>query len=139
MKEDDLKNFLLILFGAIAFWDAATTFIGSYEILGTSKDIAIGFSIGFAVIILALMISTTSIWSVQGGFGFILKPIWIIAFIFDIYTSYTGNLDIVLGGEANGKQFILLAGMTLLTTSAPILFSLFLIKNFNSWEIQTIL
>lgn len=119
-------RFLIFIFGIIALYDGFTTFIGTADIM----DDSIIISVVFAVIILAIVGSTAFIWSdnaIEEEFlRIFLRFLWFVAIIYDLFTSYVGNLEVLMDGDVSGGQTFILLGLTLLVSSAPVIFSYFL-------------
>lgn len=111
----------MIVFGISSLWDAFTTLVGTSAVLQSNSIV---FSLVAAVVILAFMIGTKYIWNQEGTLKTVLIVMWIIALGYDIFTSYTGNLAVVMEGHANGDQEVFLIGLTILTSASPILVSI---------------
>ncbi len=132
---------LLIACGLTGLWDGFTTFYGTHVILTGSTDVASNISTlaseelikviasaFFAVIILGFLFGTKHVWRSNGDIftSALLRMFWVTAFLYDIYTSFMGNRDIIIGSPGNTNQFVILIGMTILVSGAPIIFSLML-------------
>ncbi len=130
-----MRNFLLVIFGPLALYDGFTTVLGTATILGDTNA-SILLSILFSLIILAFMLGTYFIWDgsvidsvveereAEGCLLFFIRILWLAAFFYDIYTSYSGNKVLVVGAnEATGAQEAILLGLTLLVSASPILVS----------------
>jgi len=119
----------LILFfglGFITIWDTATTIIGTNNILGNT---GIGFFLSF---IFGVMITTYLIQTMPIMFNpkedllhIGAKILWILAILYDIYTSGMGNKDLIESGDSSFDlaQIVIIIGMTLFVSSAPIAIS----------------
>jgi len=47
--------------------------------------------------------------------------LWFLAFLYDLYTAFVGNMDLILGETATGTQKVIIAvGLTVFICSAPI-------------------
>lgn len=114
-----IKPLLIILFGLAAVWDAITTVVGTKAYLGTTN---VAVPIFVALVITAFMVGTKQLWRQREGLGIAVKVLWCIAFAYDVFTSYIGNLTLVMGGET--EKLVFLLGITVLTSGAPILISL---------------
>lgn len=116
-------RFLMLIFGCISLYDAFTTQIGTADIMDGQMIV----SVAFAAVILAIVGSTAFIWSPnffeEAFLKTFLRFIWIIAFGYDLYTSYHGNLDVLMGGSVNEEQTTILIGLTILVSASPIIFS----------------
>jgi len=130
-----MRYFLIIILGLVALYDGFTTVLGTAIILGESTA-GISVSILFSLIILAFMISTYPIWDTkiiadwverreaEGCLLYFIRFIWIAAFIYDLYTSYSGNKALIIGNEkANAGQEAILIGLTLMVSASPIFLS----------------
>lgn len=118
-----MKQILLVIFGLTALWDAFTTLIGTSTYLtpaGSERLILVPSFV--ALVILGFMVGSKRIWGQEGTVGVIFKVFWVIAFAYDVYTSYLGNLELIMGG--NEEKMIFLLGITLLTSASSILVSL---------------
>jgi hypothetical protein len=130
---------LLIACGLTGLWDGFTTFYGTHVILTGSMGIASNISAlesgelikviasaFFAIIILGFLFGTKHVWRSKGDVftSSLLRMFWVTAFIYDIYTSFMGNRDIIIGSPGDLNQFVILIGMTILVSGAPIIFSL---------------
>jgi len=118
-----MRGILLIIFGLVATWDVFTTFVGISEILGDKGSAQIFIAVVFALVIAGFLFGTSYIFSSSGGASSILIVLWFIALGYDLYTSYAGNLYYVMEGSASGNQHIILIGLTLLVSCAPIIVS----------------
>lgn len=112
------------MFSIVSMWDAFTTVIGTSHFLKLEDDIFA--SIAAAVVILAFMTCTKYIWEEKGMLRFVLMILWVTAFGYDIFTSYHGNLIYILEGTASGQQTLFLWGLTILTSTSPVLISIVL-------------
>ncbi len=115
---------LICVFGIASCWDGATTVTGTYEILGPGGAQVV-MALVFALVIAAFLLCTSQIFEQGDDFlGTLLKAFWFIALVFDLYTSYLGNKAYLAPGALEPQQFILLLGMTVLVSGAPIFVSL---------------
>lgn len=71
------------------------------------------------------MFGTKFIWeaSASSFMSFILRFLWLVALSYDLYTSYHGKQHFILGGNVNNDQMVMIIGMTILVSGAPIIFS----------------
>jgi len=107
---------LLIGFGSL--WDGFTTVFVTHRILGPGR-IQLFASMALAFVVLGLLFSTEKILAAQGRAKLVVRGCWALALIYDLYTSYVGNSEIILGGDVRGARFLLLIVLTLLTTGLP--------------------
>ncbi len=130
-----MRYFLIIILGLVALYDGFTTVLGTAIILGESTA-GISVSILFSLIILAFMISTYPIWdtrvinnwvekqATEGCLLYFIRFIWIAAFIYDLYTSYSGNKALITGNrQADAGQEAIFIGLTLMVSASPIFLS----------------
>jgi hypothetical protein len=115
---------LVVACGLTGLWDGFTTFYGTSQVMGNDGTQIIASAV-FAVIIGGFLFGTKVIWeSASNAFlSLLLRSLWVIALGYDLYTSYLGNKDFILGGNVNDDQMIILVGMTILVSGAPIIFS----------------
>lgn len=123
-----MKRIILFLFAVGSFWDATTTYMGTYQLLNSDSEVSIIASLIFALIILAFLVSTFDIWKIDNEIGNIFKAILIIAIFYDLYTSWNGNIHILFDGHINDQQYSILIPLTLFMTISPI-FGMYLYKN----------
>lgn len=119
---------LVYILGTTVLWDAFTTFYGSYILLSIANENPIKpilLSILFMSVILGFLLATPSIWGEKRGFiiDWLLRFFWIIAFLYDLYTSYHGNQNFIFSNTIASSQQIMLIGITILISSTPIVFS----------------
>lgn len=105
-------------------WDGFTTFYGTSIVMGDNDTQVVASAI-FAVIIGGFLFGTKGIWeaSASSFLSLLLRSLWLVALGYDLYTSFLGNKDFILGGNINDDQMIILVGMTILVSGAPIIFS----------------
>ena len=77
-----------------------------------------------AVIILGLLFSTPKLPKEKGWASTFLRTSWALALAYDLYTSYVGNRDIIMGGTVEGRQYVIVIGLTVLVTISPMFLSL---------------
>ena len=109
-------------FGFVTIWDTVTTIYGTTTILGKGA-IQIILSVLFGVLITSFLFRTIPI--IRNTSEDIIpvgaKVLWFLAFLYDLYTAFVGNMDLVLGETATGVQKVIIAvGLTIFICSAPI-------------------
>ena len=116
------KNLLLVGLGAVAVWDTITTIYGTSTILGNGP-IQIILSVLFGLLISSFLLRTMPIIKnpsedlIPTG----AKILWFLAVLYDLYTAFLGNFDLVLNQTASGVQKVVIAvGITIFICSAPI-------------------
>ena len=116
-----MKSYLLFLFGVGALWDVATTVFGTWILFDNRALAPLLASIAFGLVILGIMGSTIWIWKTDGIWGLVFKCAWIAALVYDVFTSWKGNYDLLFGQNIVGLQFVLLISLTAFMTLSPIL------------------
>ena len=129
-----MKSILVMLvfaFGLASFWDAITTFYGTYTALQAANGSAVMVSGIVTLVVSTLMISSAYVLKQSIA----LSALWFFGLAYSLYTSFMGTSTLVLGSQMSatttpeeyGPQLILLLSMTIFTTAAPVIFS-YLIK-----------
>ena len=115
------KTLLILGLGFVTIWDTITTIYGTYTILGHGT-IQLILSILFAIILSVYLLRSIPI--IKNPSEEIIpvgaKVLWFIAIIYDIFTAYTGNFDLVLGNVEGSQKIIIAIGLTIFICSAPI-------------------
>jgi hypothetical protein len=116
-----MRAFLLVLLTLAAIWDAFTTGYGTLQILGTTF-LQIVVAILFSALVFAFNLATKRIMQWREGFvSWFAKFVWLVAIVFDFYTSWVAHSDLVISGDRTGAATFMLFGLTLLVTAAPML------------------
>ncbi|HAQ65307.1 MAG TPA: hypothetical protein DCR43_05590 [Bacteroidales bacterium] len=116
------KTLFQIGLGFVTVWDTVTTIYGTYSILGDGQ-VQIVLSILFGILLSAFLIRTIPIIKNPDNEDIIAvgaKVLWFLAILYDIYTSFTGNFDLILGQVAGLQKIIIAIGLTIFVSSAPI-------------------
>lgn len=115
------KSLLILGLGFVAVWDTVTTIYGTRLILGDGPIQTI-ISILFALLLAAYLLQTVPI--IKNPSTDLIpvgaKVLWFLAILYDLFTSYKGNFDLVLGNVGGAERIILAIGLTLFICSAPI-------------------
>ena len=115
------RSLLIILLGVVTIWDTITTVYGTYTIFGHGT-IQLVVSIGFALLLAGFLIRTIPI--IKNPSEELIpvgaKVLWFLAVCYDIFTSFTGNMDLILGNSTGTQKVILAIGLTIFVCSAPI-------------------
>lgn len=115
------KLYLMIGLGVVTAWDTITTIYGTSKIIGTDS-LRMGLSIAFALLLTAYLIRSIPI--IKNPSEELIpigaKILWFLAILYDIFTAYTGNFDLVLGNTDSGPKIIISIGLTIFISSAPI-------------------
>jgi apolipoprotein N-acyltransferase len=114
---------LLVVLAVASLWDAFMTIYGTVTILGNGP-LQIAAALLFSALVLTLLLNTKRIMrSLSGLMGNMAKFFWFIAIFYDFFTSWVGNSQLIIVGERNAAQTVILIGLTLLVVSSPILLS----------------
>jgi hypothetical protein len=120
------KSILIIGLLMITTWDITTTTIGTSNILGNT-DISFFLSIIFTVMLMQCLIQTIPIMFNQKEdlLHIGAKILWILAILSHIFTSFIGNKKLIYSGDSSFDlaQIVIIIGMTLFVSSAPITIS----------------
>jgi hypothetical protein len=121
---DGIKRIMLLLLSIASLWDGFTTVTGTLDILGIGWPQLLA-SITFSLVILGFLIGTAKIFDTdESGVAYcIMRILWWFGLSYDLYTSYLGNKNFVLGGYIEGNQILILIGLTVFVSSSPILIS----------------
>jgi len=139
----DIKNVLMILMAAGGFIDATTTFIGLASVFNPSSDAPLryAFCVGPSIVVLGMMLATVYIWegTIRSElFAAVFKAMWVAAFAYDVWTSFTANIKIILldssqllqridvsavVSAATVEEVVAVAFGTLFVSGSPILLS----------------
>ncbi|SRX74754.1 hypothetical protein [Aequorivita antarctica] len=115
------RSLLIILLGVVTIWDTVTTVYGTYTIFGEGT-IQLVVSIGFALLLAGFLIRTIPI--IKNPSEELIpvgtKVLWFLAILYDLFTSFTGNMDLILGNATGTQKVVLAIGLTLFVCSAPI-------------------
>jgi hypothetical protein len=93
-----IRVIFIVGLGLAGLWDGFTTFYGTTVILGKSST-QIAASAFFALSIAGFLFGTKYVWKYNEEelLVFVLRTMWIVAFGYDLFTSFVGNRDIILG------------------------------------------
>ena len=77
-----------------------------------------------SALVFSFVLNTKRIIRWQRGFiNFLVKFLWLIAFSYDVFTSWLGNANLLVGSSSTSSAIIILIGLTLLVSASPILLS----------------
>jgi hypothetical protein len=133
-------------------WDLVTTFLGILLILERLNPVSVSLAVIGTLTVGALSLSTRAIWqrrqhySVRGLPLGLLRLVWVMAIIVDLWTSLTCNAWFVggysrqdslalvdlLGGLGLG-QFVLVLFITSVTVVSPILMGYLRDRDIDTW------
>lgn len=117
---------LLPIFMIVAFWDAFTTVFGTISILGEANAGAIITGVIVSIIMLVLFFLTFAIWGdgIENEFMmYFLRALWIVAFVYDIYTSFYGNSAFIAGETLDGSEIAVVTMATFIVSGSTIVAS----------------
>lgn len=124
-----MRGFILLGLGLITCYDVFTTIMGTMQILGNDIG-AILASIILGTVIGGLLYFSYEVHSIDSDaiFPNLLKVLWALALIYDLWTSFTGNNRFIIktGIELNDidyRKLLILIGLTLFVSSCPIILS----------------
>ncbi len=134
----ELKEAVLAAIVVLIIIDVATTVLGLATIFHPSRDNPgpFLFCFGIALAVLIVLTLTQKIWHGGSNIHLVLRFFWVIAFSYDVYTSFRANVGIVSVGLRKLMEPIDILGEisqlrpeavvavcigTLLISSAPIL------------------
>jgi hypothetical protein len=135
------RNLILSVLAVITAYDLFTTITGTIEILGTDLGSVIA-SVTLSVIIAGFLYYSYEIQQVDRNefLPSMVKPLWFLSYIFDFYTSFTGNNRFIVQSDINFSGIIkgnaevgvlesyigeitILVGLTIFVSSCPIILS----------------
>lgn len=128
--SEKIHNIVVGFLGLLAIFDMYTSYQGTMVILGSGVDEnharAVSFILAFGVG--SMMVKTVGVFEYgryNGGFGKSLIMTWWIFFIYDVYTSWKGILNLMYGSHSslNGEQMIILGGTTIFVSISAIIIS----------------
>jgi hypothetical protein len=115
------RQLLILGLGFVAIWDTVTTIYGTKVILG-GGDIQFVISVLFALLLAAYLFRSVPIIKnpSEDLFHVGAKVLWVLALVYDLFTSFKGNFDLVLGNVGGTERIVLAIGLTIFTCSAPV-------------------
>lgn len=115
------KNALAYGLGFVTLWDTVTTIYGTTVILGRGI-IQVSISILFGLLITGFLLRTIPIIKnpKEDLISVGSKGLWFLAILYDLFTAYTGNFDLILGNAGGTQKIIVAIGLTVFICSAPI-------------------
>lgn len=121
-------------------WDLITTFVGTILILNTANAISYGIALIGTLIVVAFNFTTRDIWSrrsARSGLGvqlWLLKIVWVMAILVDLWTSLTCNAWFITENRPSGTmdlrvllstlsigQAVIVLFVTIITAVSPML------------------
>ena len=115
------RTLLGILLGIVAIWDTIMTGYGTYKILGDG-NLQLVVSIGFSLLLGGFLLYTIPI--IKNPSEDLIpvgaKVLWFLAICYDVFTSFTGNMEIILGNSTGVQKVLLAIGLTIFVCSSPI-------------------
>lgn len=116
-----MKPYLIWALGFLTLWDTATTIYGTASMIGP-KMVQIPFSILFGLVLSGYLLRSIPILKnpstdlIPVG----AKILWFFAVLYDIFTAFTGNLELIRGGQSDSSQIFIAIGLTIFICSGPI-------------------
>ncbi len=110
--------------GVVSLWDAITTIYGTHTIAGDSTIqyvISVGLGVGLAIVMLRTLPILTN--PKEDFFSVSVKGVWFLALLYDLYTAYIGNFNLLLSSVNDTPKIIIAIGLTIFTCYAPIYLS----------------
>jgi len=137
--EPLLKYVVILICGIFTTWDSITTGIGLIDLLGfkgfaTPQDfVRILIAIGLTFLVTSFMVATFKVLGNKDTsfVKYLLYILWGTAIIFDIYTSFFGNIKFIVepGGIADEHQTIIAFVLTFFVCSSPLILSKFIFND----------
>ena len=120
-----MKKMLVFVVGSASLWDGFTTVYGTTRFLGNDAG-SLAAAFVFAALIMSFLLNTRRIiYSFEGFTGFVFRFLWFVSICYDLYTSWIGNNHFLVGtSTGETERVILIAGLTVLVSGSPIVFSL---------------
>ncbi len=121
---DKLIIMFILLTGTL--YDVVTTIYGTINLLGISPY-GIVAGVVFGIIVGGMMYYSREVHTMPvDGFPVLVKPLWLLAAIYDYYTSFMGNNDFFIHATVrsdNWHSIAILCGLSLFVCSCPIMWS----------------
>jgi hypothetical protein len=122
MEDAQMNRQLLIIgLGFVTIWDTVTTIYGTKLILG-GAEIQFVIAVLFSLFLAAYLLRSVPIIRNPSPdlFPVGAKVLWFLAFLYDLFTAFKGNFDLVLGNVGGNERIALAIGLTIFICSAPI-------------------
>ncbi|HEX8265446.1 MAG TPA: hypothetical protein VF596_08580 [Pyrinomonadaceae bacterium] len=118
------KYTLAFCLAIVSFWDLVTTIYGTHSIAGDTP-IQIGIAVGFGLLLSALLLYTLPIVKnpKEDVFSISFKGIWFLGLLYDLYTAFMGNFNLLLSSVNDTPKIVLAVGLTIFTCYAPLYLS----------------
>jgi hypothetical protein len=145
----------IVLMGALqlsAIWDLVTTLLGILLILDNLNPVTVSLAVIGTLIVVAFSFSTRLLWQRRRPYGLgilplaLLRLVWLMAILMDLWTSLTCNAWFVGGrtagdslalarllGQLNPGQWIIVVFVTLVTGISPILVGYLRDRDLDTW------
>ena len=133
-------------------WDLVTTLLGILLILDNLNPVAVSLAVIGTLIVVAFSFSTRILWQRRQPYGLrgfplaLLRLMWLMAILMDLWTSLTCNAWFVGGrtpgdslalgrllGQLNPGQWIIVVFVTLVTGISPILVGYLRDRDLDTW------
>ena len=121
------RNIILLILGVVTCYDILTTMTGTIDILEPGLGAVIA-SLLLGVIIGGLLYFSYEIHNINSNdfFPALIKPLWFLALIYDLWTSFNGNNRFIVNTELSMDEWgkvLILVGLTLFVSACPIILS----------------
>lgn len=115
------RQLLIIGLGFVTIWDTVTTIYGTKLILGDGS-VQFVIAILFSLFLAAYLFRSVPIVKnpSEDLFPTGAKVLWFLAVLYDLFTAFKGNFDLVLGNVGGSERIALAIGLTIFICSAPI-------------------
>ena len=145
----------IVLMGALqlsAIWDLVTTLLGILLILDNLNPVTVSLAVIGTLIVVAFSFSTRLLWQGRRPYDLgilplaLLRLVWLMAILMDLWTSLTCNAWFVGGrtagdslalgrllGQLNPSQRIIVVFVTLVTGISPILVGYLRDRDLDNW------
>ncbi len=120
-----MRLFVLSVIIVAALWDIYTVLYGTISVLGEGPAQIFAATL-FSLFVFGFLLSTRRIirFRTRGGLiSGLLLFFWLISLFYNFYTAWIGNNILLARDERSVAKILILIGLTLLGTSAPILLS----------------
>ena len=130
-----MKGPIALIFLLGTLWDAATTVFGTATII-TGQENPDLFNLDepelisavvFALIVTGILAGASTVFVRFRQSSFFLFGIGLVIFLFalfyDVYTSYIGNVAMVIKDQPTGDQLLLTIALTLFSSASPLILS----------------
>src|SRR5258706_7668009 len=135
-----MRSLMLLCFGIGAIWDGITTMLGIATVLAAKSELDYALCFVGGLLILGFSLGTTTIFNERGVAYMLMRVLWGMAILFDVYTAFMGNAQYIVVKSSGGspllqglefRQIVVLMVMTILVSSSPVFISYLMEKQKN--------